>query len=240
MRERSDPRTRPGDARAQGRGSGRAALSRDGRYRSRSTSRCRGGRDVASRDIPGRWRRRARRDRRARARIGWRPTELRPPVLSLGRRRHHAERARRGLAYVDLGPKRVRMGLHATGHALRRDRGRVAQGSVRAARVVGRRAHDRATMANFTRARCRAALVGQRHDVDVDARGLAGLAAVPVLSSGYIHPSATKALAMLGIGRDTCGGSRATMSAAWISRHWRMRCVHSAVRPRSSWGTRVR
>jgi len=39
--------------------------------------------------------------------------------------------------------------------------------------------------------------------VDVDARGFAGLPAVPVFSSGYIHPSVTKALAMLGIGRDT-------------------------------------
>ncbi len=60
-----------------------------------------------------------------------------------------------------------------------------------------------ATMANFTALAAARRWWAQRHDVDVDARGFAGLPAVPVLSSGYIHPSATKALAMLGIGRDT-------------------------------------
>lgn len=42
---------------------------------------------------------------------------------------------------------------------------------------------------------------GERHGRDVGADGLAGLPAVPVLSSGFVHPSALKALAMLGIGR---------------------------------------
>jgi glutamate/tyrosine decarboxylase-like PLP-dependent enzyme len=44
---------------------------------------------------------------------------------------------------------------------------------------------------------------GERHGRDVGAEGLAGLPAVPVLSSGFIHPSALKALAVLGIGRET-------------------------------------
>jgi glutamate/tyrosine decarboxylase-like PLP-dependent enzyme len=60
-----------------------------------------------------------------------------------------------------------------------------------------------ATMANFTALVAARRWWAQRHDVDVDARGLAGLPAVPVFSSGYIHPSATKALAMVGLGRDT-------------------------------------
>jgi glutamate/tyrosine decarboxylase-like PLP-dependent enzyme len=60
-----------------------------------------------------------------------------------------------------------------------------------------------ATMANFTALAAARRWWAQRHGVDIDARGFAGLSAVPVFSSGYIHPSATKALAMLGIGRDT-------------------------------------
>ena len=60
-----------------------------------------------------------------------------------------------------------------------------------------------ATMANFTALAAARRWWAQRHGVDIDARGFAELPAVPVLSSGYIHPSATKALAMLGIGRDT-------------------------------------
>ena len=59
-----------------------------------------------------------------------------------------------------------------------------------------------ATMANFTALAAARSWWGRRHGVDLDARGFAGLPAVPVVSSGYIHPSATKALAMLGIGRD--------------------------------------
>jgi glutamate/tyrosine decarboxylase-like PLP-dependent enzyme len=60
-----------------------------------------------------------------------------------------------------------------------------------------------ATMANFTGLAAARTWWARAHGIDLDARGFAGLPAVPVFSSGYIHPSATKALAMLGIGRET-------------------------------------
>jgi glutamate/tyrosine decarboxylase-like PLP-dependent enzyme len=60
-----------------------------------------------------------------------------------------------------------------------------------------------ATTANFTGLAAARRWWAQRHDVDVDAQGFAGLPAVPVYSSGYIHSSALKALAMLGVGRDS-------------------------------------
>ena len=44
---------------------------------------------------------------------------------------------------------------------------------------------------------------GERHGRDIGADGLAGLPPVPVLSSGFVHPSALKALAVLGIGRES-------------------------------------
>jgi glutamate/tyrosine decarboxylase-like PLP-dependent enzyme len=60
-----------------------------------------------------------------------------------------------------------------------------------------------ATTANFTALAAARGWWAARHDVDVDERGFAGLPAIPVFSSGYVHPSATKALAMLGIGRGS-------------------------------------
>jgi glutamate/tyrosine decarboxylase-like PLP-dependent enzyme len=56
-------------------------------------------------------------------------------------------------------------------------------------------------MANFVGLAAARAWWGDRHGRDVAEEGLAGLPPVPVLSSGYIHASAIKALAMLGIGR---------------------------------------
>lgn len=58
-----------------------------------------------------------------------------------------------------------------------------------------------ATMANVTGLAAARRWWGERHGVDVDADGLAGLPRVPVLSGGYLHPSARKALGMLGLGR---------------------------------------
>jgi glutamate/tyrosine decarboxylase-like PLP-dependent enzyme len=60
-----------------------------------------------------------------------------------------------------------------------------------------------ATMANFTGLAAARRWWAERHGVDVDEQGFGGLPAVPVFSSGYIHSSAVKALAMLGIGRGS-------------------------------------
>src|SRR5262249_18109608 len=59
-----------------------------------------------------------------------------------------------------------------------------------------------ATTANFTALAAARQWWGERHGANVAAHGLARLPPVPVLSSGYLHVSSLKALAMLGIGRD--------------------------------------
>ena len=59
-----------------------------------------------------------------------------------------------------------------------------------------------ATMANFTGLAASRRWWGWRQGVDVEQEGLSALPAVPVLASGYVHASAVKALAMLGIGRQ--------------------------------------
>jgi glutamate/tyrosine decarboxylase-like PLP-dependent enzyme len=58
-----------------------------------------------------------------------------------------------------------------------------------------------ATMANFVGLASARRWWAGRLDVDVDDRGLAGLPPMPVFASGYLHPSDTKVLAMLGLGR---------------------------------------
>jgi glutamate/tyrosine decarboxylase-like PLP-dependent enzyme len=59
-----------------------------------------------------------------------------------------------------------------------------------------------ATTANFTALATARQWWGKVHGVDVAARGLAGLPKVPVLTSGFVHVTSLKALAMLGIGRE--------------------------------------
>jgi glutamate/tyrosine decarboxylase-like PLP-dependent enzyme len=60
-----------------------------------------------------------------------------------------------------------------------------------------------ATMANFTGLAAARRWWAECHGVDVDDEGFAGLPPVPVFSSGHIHASAYKALALLGIGRKS-------------------------------------
>ncbi|MEV4640638.1 pyridoxal-dependent decarboxylase [Actinoplanes sp. NPDC049548] len=59
-----------------------------------------------------------------------------------------------------------------------------------------------ATFANFTSLGCATHWWGERHGADPVRDGLAGLPRMPVLSGGYVHSSARKALQMLGHGRE--------------------------------------
>jgi len=58
-----------------------------------------------------------------------------------------------------------------------------------------------ATTANFTGLAAARRWWGLEQGVDVEDAGFSGLPPVPVLAGGYVHASALKALAMLGIGR---------------------------------------
>jgi glutamate/tyrosine decarboxylase-like PLP-dependent enzyme len=59
-----------------------------------------------------------------------------------------------------------------------------------------------ATMANFVGLACGRRWWGLQHGVDVDDDGVASHDPMPVFSSGHIHASASKALGMLGVGRN--------------------------------------
>jgi glutamate/tyrosine decarboxylase-like PLP-dependent enzyme len=58
-----------------------------------------------------------------------------------------------------------------------------------------------ATMANFVALSAARNWWGERLGVDVEAQGLRGLPEPLILTSGYVHPSATQAIGMLGLGR---------------------------------------
>ena len=60
-----------------------------------------------------------------------------------------------------------------------------------------------ATFANLTGLAAARQWWGAKHGRDVTADGLAGLPAMPVLASGYVHASVRKAMQILGAGRDT-------------------------------------
>ncbi len=58
-----------------------------------------------------------------------------------------------------------------------------------------------ATMANFVALAAARNWYADLCGIDVEADGLAGLPPPPILSSGYVHPSAVQAIGMLGLGR---------------------------------------
>jgi glutamate/tyrosine decarboxylase-like PLP-dependent enzyme len=76
-------------------------------------------------------------------------------------------------------------------------------------------------MANFTGLAAARQWWGERHGVDVSVDGLAGLPKAPVLTSGFIHVTGLKALAMLGLGRGrltTCADSVGAMDLSALER----------------------
>jgi glutamate/tyrosine decarboxylase-like PLP-dependent enzyme len=60
-----------------------------------------------------------------------------------------------------------------------------------------------ATFANLTGLALATHWWAERHGVDVTSAGLAGLPRMPMLSGGFVHPSARKALQLLGHGKDS-------------------------------------
>jgi glutamate/tyrosine decarboxylase-like PLP-dependent enzyme len=81
-----------------------------------------------------------------------------------------------------------------------------------------------AQMANFTGLAAARQWWGERQSLDVSARGLATLPPVPVFTSGFVHVTALKALAMLGIGRErvvTCADGTGQMDTAALTRELR-------------------
>lgn len=59
-----------------------------------------------------------------------------------------------------------------------------------------------ATMANFVGLVSGRQWWGEQHGVDISETGLAGLPQIPVLTSGFVHASTLKVLAMMGVGRN--------------------------------------
>ena len=74
-----------------------------------------------------------------------------------------------------------------------------------------------ATMANFVGLACGRRWWAQEHGVDIDERGFAGLPAVPVFSTPYLHASARKALRWWVSGATPHTWSRPmTSSTSWL------------------------
>src|ERR1700716_3955338 len=59
-----------------------------------------------------------------------------------------------------------------------------------------------ATMSNFTALAAARQWWGEEHGINIAERGMSALPAMPVMTSGFIHASARKALSMRGIGHE--------------------------------------
>ncbi len=59
-----------------------------------------------------------------------------------------------------------------------------------------------ATMANFVGLACARQWWGEQHGLDISATGMAGAPQMPVLTSGFVHASTLKVMALQGVGRD--------------------------------------
>lgn len=85
-----------------------------------------------------------------------------------------------------------------------------------------------ATLAHVAGLACARHWWAGEHGVDVTSRGLAGLPAMPVFTSGLVHVSTRKALQILGCGRDTLTTFAAATTGGPISRRWTRRWRASA------------
>src|SRR2546425_7649665 len=79
---------------------------------------------------------------------------------------------------------------------------RLAEGPVQPTAQLGGVLTTGATKSNFTALAAARQWWGEAHGTNIAEHGMTGLPAVPVLTSGFIHASAKKALSMLGIGHE--------------------------------------
>src|SRR5512133_2350786 len=147
-----------------GRGGDRARLCRRGGTalpsRARAGTGARLERRPFRRIAAGGGRRGAHRARRARGSVGCRNSVVRPTLFPLRHRRDDPGRAGRRLAHVAVGSERVLGRQLAVRGATRGGCRPLAPRAVRAARGLGRRAHDRCDDGELRRPGMRAALVG--------------------------------------------------------------------------------
>ena len=125
-----------------------------------------------------------------------------PTVLSLRHRRNNARRPRRRLAHVDPRSELVQPGSPLPWAPVSR-RSASAGCSIYSdlPKSWGGILTTGTTTAHITALAAARSWWAGRHGVDIDADGWNGLPPVPVLTGGYVHSTALKALTVLGMGR---------------------------------------